>query len=552
MDGQPKKIYLYARLSEEEEKHGDSISIINQRTILTRYAEENKLVPYEFIYDDGYTGTNQDRPAFAQMLADVEAGLVSTIVVKDLSRLGRNYLQVGMLMEITLPRMDVRLIALHDNVDSDRGENDFVPMLNFFNELHVKSTSKKVRAVFQAKGKSGQRLTGTPPYGYRKDPDNTKQIIIDEESAAVVRRIFQMTVEGNGPTEIARRLSNEGILCPSVYKREAGVFRDPRNSGPGAVWHKETVSRILGAQEYLGRAVIFKTYTKSYKDKRRFHNPEEKQLVFEGMHPAIVDEATWNIVQRLRQHKHRSPRYGNPGLFAGVAFCADCGSKLYAHTANLTSRKGYECFRINYTCSKYAQTVSAHFSDTGCTRHCIREDVLTEIVLEELKELLDYVSQHTDAFTQQVMAKAESTRNRELAALKRALEKHRRRVADLDTLFERMYEDHVVGKLSDERYQSMSAKYDGEQRTLKQEIIKLEAALSADAERAKGVYRFIDTVKQHPVVDELTPAVVHKFIEKIIVFEAEGKGLSRAQRVDIVFNGVGAIDMNRLLNRISS
>ena len=311
--------YLYGRLSHEDELAGDSNSIINQRKILTKYAEENGFIPYEFIYDDGFSGADFERPSFVRMIEDVDAGKVSTVIVKDMSRFGRDYLKVGFYTEILFSEKDVRLIAVHDNVDTGRGENDFTPMMNLFNEWFVKNTSKKIRAVFQSKGKSGERLAVIPPYGYRKGEDG-KTLIIDEESAAVIERIFRLSVNGHGPTQIEKMLTAERILNPSAYKFESSILKKVRPCKDPYFWNTTTVHKILDAPEYLGQTINFKTWTKSYKDKKIRQTPIDEQLVFENTHPAIIDEETWDIVRSMRQHKRRTPRYGKQGLFSGTAY----------------------------------------------------------------------------------------------------------------------------------------------------------------------------------------------------------------------------------------
>jgi len=320
--------YLYGRLSREDENMGDSESIENQRKILIEYAENNGFTPYEFIYDDGISGADWDRPGFDKILEDVEAGRVRAIITKDRSRLGRDRLKLGFLTEILFPQHDVRYIAIHDNTDSER-EDDIAPLIDLFNEWYVRNTSKKIRAVFQAKGKDGERLAVIPPYGYRKAEDDPKQLEIDEESAAVVRRIFRLSVDGQGPAQIARLLNSEHILNPNAYKYEHEIIKKARPCRDPYFWNTTTVHKILDAPEYIGMTVNFKTFTKSYKDKKQRLTPPEKQMVFEGTHPPIIDAETWEIVRRMREHKRRTPRYGNTGLFTGSAYCSDCGAKQY-------------------------------------------------------------------------------------------------------------------------------------------------------------------------------------------------------------------------------
>ncbi|MFT8889170.1 MAG: recombinase family protein [Ethanoligenens sp.] len=541
-----KKInYLYGRLSHEDELQGDSNSIINQRKILTKYAEDNGFAPYEFIYDDGYSGADFERPAFARMMEDVEAEKVATVIVKDMSRFGRDYLKVGFYTEIVFAEKDVRLIAVNDNVDTERGENDFTPMMNLFNEWYVKNTSKKIRAVWQAKGKSGERLAVIPPYGYRKDPDNPKQLAVDEESAAVVRRIFRLSVEGYGPSQIARMLNGEHLLNPSGYKYERGILSKARPCKDPYFWNTTTVHKILDAPEYLGETINFKTWTKSYKDKKVHQTPPEKQLVFEHTHPAIIDPETWDIVRSMREHKRRAPRYGNPGLFSGVAYCSDCGNKLYFHTRAIKNKWGTR-YEGSYSCSEYRKDVQ-YLQGRKCTCHFIRESQLEQLVLEELRELLRYIPKHEKQFARLVMDRSAQEQKRDTAIKKRAAAKHRQRIAELDTLIERLYVDNVSGRVPDERYEKMSAKFEAEQAGLKETVAALESEIAGEESRAVNVDRFLSVVRRYTEIEKLTPAIVHEFIDRIIVYEPEQARGDRRQKVEIIYNNVGAVDRLALM-----
>jgi DNA invertase Pin-like site-specific DNA recombinase len=533
--------YLYGRLSHEDELQGDSNSIVNQRKILTRYAEENHFLPYRFVCDDGYSGADFERPAFSKMMDDVEAGKVSAVIVKDMSRFGRDYLKVGFYTEIVFPEKDVRLIAVNDNVDTGRGENDFTPMMNLFNEWFVRNTSKKIRAVWQAKGKSGERLAVIPPYGYRKAPDNPKQLVIDEESAAVVRRIFRLSVEGFGPAQIARTLNGEHLLNPSAYKFEHGILKKPRRCKNPYFWNTTTVHKILDAPEYLGETINFKTWSKSYKDNRPHLNPPDKQMVFRHTQPAIIDTETWEIVRRMRMHKRRAPRYGNPGLFSGVAYCSDCGSKLYFHTRAIYNKARTKVrYEGAYSCSEYRKDVQ-YLQHRKCTCHYITESALEQIVLEELRELLRFVSRDESRFVRLVMDKSRQEQGREKAVRKQAAEKQCRRIAELDTLIERLYEDNVSGKVQDERYAILSAKFEAEQAGLKKSLAALESEIAAQEKQTADVDSFLALVRRTTEIKKLTPAIVHEFIEKIIVHEPEQARGDRRQKVEIIYNNIGAV-----------
>ena len=541
MKRQPdKKVYLYGRLSHEDKLAGDSNSIINQRRILEKYAKEHGFIPYEFIYDDGFSGTDFKRPAFAQMIADVEAGQVATVIVKDMSRFGRDYLKVGFYTEILFSEKDVRLIAINDNVDTECGENDFTSMMNLFNEWYVKNTSKKIRAVWQAKGKSGERLAVIPPYGYRKDENDPKQLIVDDESSEVVRRIFRLSVEGLGPAQIARWLNGEHILNPSSYKHECGILKKPRPCKDPYFWNTTTVHKILDAPEYLGQTVNFKTWSKSYKDSRSRLNPPENQLVFEDTHPAIIDIETWDIVRSMRKHKRRAPRYGNPGLFSGVAYCSDCGSKLYFYTSAIKNKWGTR-HEGSYSCAEYRKGVQ-YQEGRKCSCHFIREIQLEQLVLEELRDLLRYIPKHEKQFARVVMDRNTQEYKRDAAAKKRMIEKHRRRVSEIDTLVERLYMDNLSGKITDERYEKMSGKLETEQADLEQFLVSVEEEIAEQESRVANVDRFLTVVRRYTEIEKLTPAIVHEFIDRIIVHEPEQARGDRRQKVEIIYNNIGAVD----------
>jgi DNA invertase Pin-like site-specific DNA recombinase len=404
--------YLYGRLSKDDERFGDSMSIENQRNILTTYAKENGLIPYEFIYDDGYSGTDWDRPAFNRLLAEVEAGNVASCVVKDLSRFGRDYLKVGFYSEILFPKFDVRLVALGDNVDSEQGENDLTPIVNLFNEWFVKSTSQKIRTVWQDKGKRGERLAVIPPYGYRKAEDNPKQLVVDEESAGIVRRIFTMCTEGTGAAEIAKTLMLERHLNPSAYKYEHGIMTKMRPMKDPYLWNATVIHKILDAQEYLGHTVNFKTWSKSYKDNKCRWNPPEKHMVFKNTHPALIDETTWEIVRKMRQTKRRAPRYGEVGLFTGLAYCSDCGAKLYYSTREIWNTARTKArYEGAYSCSEYRKAVQYQDEGRKCTCHYIRENALSDIIVEHMRQVFSFAANYEREFAAMVRKRAKRSRN---------------------------------------------------------------------------------------------------------------------------------------------
>jgi len=539
-----KKVYLYGRLSKEDANKGDSFSIENQRKILTKHAMDNAYKNFEFIFDDGYSGGDWERPAFCRMIDEAEAGLVSTVIVKDLSRFGRGYLKVGYYQEILFPQLDVRLIAIHDNVDSDEGENDFSPIINYFNEWYLKSTSLKIRAVKQSQGKSGQRLAAIPIYGYRKDPDNPKQLIIDDDSAAIVRRIFQLSVDGHGPAKIARMMNESHILNPSAYKYENGIMAKPRPFKDPYFWNTTTIHKILDAPEYIGQTINFKTWSKSYKDNKSRINPPENQLVFENSHPAIICDEIWAIVRKMREHKRRTPRYNEPGLFSGVVYCSDCDSKLYFHTQQIFNKARTEShLRGSYSCSVYRkQTQYQHDKGLGCTAHYIAESSLEALVLEELRDLLSFVASHEKQFVQLIMEKSALEQQSDMIVKKKAFDKQRKRIDELDMLIERLYEDNVIGKINDSRYEKMSARFEAEQAELKDTAAVLEHEIGVLESEAVNIDKFLLVVRKYTEIKELSPAIIHEFIDRIIIHDPEQARGNRIQKVEIIYNNIGAVD----------
>ncbi len=478
------------------------------------------------------------------MIEEVEAGQVATVIVKDMSRFGRDYLKVGFLSEVLFPSKDVRLIAINDNVDTELYENDFAPMMNLFNEWYVKNTSKKIRAVWQSKGKSGERLAVIPKYGYRKDPDDPKQWIIDEESAGIVRQIFRLNVDGHGPAEIARRMNKKHILNPSAYKFEHGIISKERPCKDPYFWNTTTIHKILDSIEYLGHTANFKTYTKSYKDKKCHFNDPEDWMIFENTHPAIIDAETWDIVRKMRQHKRRAPRYGKNGLFSGVVYCSDCGGKLYYNTRKIWNKaKTKARYEGAYSCSVYRKQTQYLGTGRACTCHYIRESVLEELVLAELRELLGFVKQYEKYFVQLVMDKNQTEQRHETEVKKKTLAKHRKRIDELDALIEKLYVDNATGKVSDERYEKISSRFESEQEQVREIVQTLTDDIERMEDEALNVDRFLDTVRRYTEIEELTPAIVHEFIDRIIVHEAEQARGNRSQKIEIIYNNVGMLNL---------
>ena len=526
---------LYCRLSQDDKQEGDSNSIINQKKILKKYALDRGYTNIQFYIDDGVSGTTFNRAGFQSMIADVEAGKVKRVIVKDMSRLGRDYLQVGMYTEIFFPEHDVHFIAVNDGVDSNQEDNEFTPFRNIINEWYAKDTSKKIRTVKRSKGMAGEHIGSHPPYGYMKNPENKKEWIIDEEAAEVVREIFRLCVGGYGPTRIAHILTERKILCPTYYALEKGG--KPRTALPADkyTWNGPVVAKILDRMDYLGHTVNFKTHVKSYKVHKTIYNSPDQWKVFEGTHEAIIDKETFEIVQKIRAGKRRPTRMGEMPMFSGLLYCADCGRKLSFH------RKADEpAEKHHYLCENYRSNTA------NCTMHYIRNVVVERIVLENLKEVIQYVSNYEDEFVQMIMDSDMRQRNRELAQKKKRLAEIQKRIGELDTIFQRIYEDNIIGKLSDERFMKMSKGYEDEQHTLQTEANEIQSELQQEEKKSVDVKRFLAIVKKYTDLTELTPEILREFIDKIIVHAPDKSSGRRLQEIEIIYNHIGEFDRSKV------
>ena len=526
---------LYPRLSHEDELQGESNSISNQKRILETYAKQNGFSNLRWYTDDGYSGANFQRPGFQAMLADIEAGKVGTVIVKDMSRLGRNYLQVGMYTEMIFPQKGVRFIAINDGVDSAQGDNDFAPLRNIFNEWLVRDTSKKIKAVKRSKGMSGKPITSKPVYGYLMDED--ENFIIDEEAAPVVKQIYQLCLAGNGPTKIARMLTEQQIPTPGTleYRRTGSTRR--YHPGYECKWATNTVVHLLENREYTGCLVNFKTEKPSYKLKHSIENPPEKQAVFENHHEPIIDRETWERVQELRKQRKRPNRYDEVGLFSGILFCADCGSVMYQQRYQTDKRK-QDC----YICGSYKKRTA------DCTAHFIRTDLLTAGVLSNLRKVTSYAAKHEARFMKLLIEQNEDGDRRRNAAKKKELEAAEKRIAELSAIFKRLYEDSVTGRISDERFTELSADYEAEQKELKERAARLREELSKAQEATANAEKFMNVVRRHTTIEELTPTLLREFVEKIVVHESvalDGKrrGKLRRQEIEIYYSFVGKVEL---------
>ena len=522
---------LYARLSKDDEQQGPSLSIENQKRILETFARDNGFLNCRFFVDDGWSGANFQRPGFMEMMDCVESGEVKCVITKDLSRMGRNYLQVGMFTEITFPKKGVRFIAINDGVDSAQGENDLTPLKNLFNEWMVRDTSKKIKAVKRAKGMSGKPTTTQPVYGYLMGED--ERFIVDEEAAPVVKQIYDLCLAGNGPSKIARVLTEQGVPTPGTleYRRTGSTRR--YHPGYECKWATNTIVHILERKEYLGHLVNFKTEKVSYKVKSSVENPEEKQVIFENAHEPIIDPDTWERVQELRKQRKRPNRYDEVGLFSGLLFCADCGSVLYQQRYENKTRK-QDC----YICGNYKKRTH------DCTAHFIRTDLLTAGVTANLKKITAYAAKHEKQFMKLLVQQNEDGGKRRNAAKKRELEAAEKRIWELSAIFKRLYEDSVAGRITDERFSALSADYEAEQRQVREHAAELQAELSKAQEASVNAERFMNIVRRHISFEELTPTLLREFIEKIVVHECSyDENKHRRQEIEIYYSFVGKVDL---------
>ncbi|WP_420908831.1 DUF4368 domain-containing protein [Flintibacter muris] len=525
---QQKITILYCRLSNEDLVDGESNSIANQRSILSSYAASHGFTNTKVLVDDGYTGTNFNRPGVREGLALVEQGLVGTWIVKDMSRFGRDYLQVGRFTEIVFPSYDVRFIAVNDAVDSAKGDNDFTVIRNVFNDFYAKDTSKKVRAVMNAKGTSGKHLGG-PPYGYRADPQDKNHWILDEDAAPIVKRIFDLTIAGVGPSRIARILEADKVLTvKALYAQQKGK---PLPERP-CHWIEQSVVNILERMEYTGCTCNFKTYSKSYKLKKRIPNALEDMFILPDTQEAIVPKEQWDRVQELRKHKRRMTKAERQGLFSGLVVCADCGSKLHFATC-----KNFEGRQDHYVCAKYK-------SGRGtCSAHYIREDVLRDVVLERIRAVTDYIRADVEGFQEEWLMCRREEQEKSIREDKRRLEKAKKRLADIDKLITRIYEDMVLGSLSQERYLKMLEGYEAEQAALNNEVIGLEDWVATREEMEDHVDQFLALLEKYVDIPELTPTIVNEFIKQVIVYAPDKSSGKRTQKVKIVFNFLEEVEV---------
>jgi len=521
---------LYCRLSRDDELQGDSNSIKNQKAILQKYAADNGFRNTQVFVDDGYSGTTFDRPDWQRLSGMIGEGLIGTLIVKDMSRLGRDYLQVGMLTEMVFPNNDVRFIAINNGVDSINGtENDMTPFINLFNEFYAKDTSRKIRAVFKAKGNAGKPLCTNPPYGYIKDPEDKLHWIIDEEAAEVVREIFHLCVQGYGVSKIANIITAKHVMNPTAHAKALGIgVSDNRSTADDYKWGNGTISHMLTRQEYIGNTVNFKTYRKSYKQKKQLKNDPENWQIFEGTHEAIIDKETFAIVQRIREGRRRVTPMGEMPILSGMLFCADCGAKLYQ-----VRHRGWTHDKEHFVCATYRKVKG------GCSSHQIRNVVVEELLLDGIRSITAFAKDHEDEFVQMVTDKTRAEVNKSLRADKRELEQAQARAGKLDGIIQSLYEDNLDGKISDERFAKMTASYEEEQETLESRIRELKEAIGTVTESTCNVDVFLKLVRKYTDIHELNAEIIREFVEKIYIYKAERIDGKRIQRIKIVWNCIG-------------
>ena len=529
--------FLYERLSRDDNLEGESYSIGNQKKLLAKVAKEKGYTNLVHFLDDGISGVTMDRPGFVEMIRQLEQGKAAAVFVKDLSRLGRNYIEVGRLTEEFFPDHDIRLVAVSDNIDTAEGENELAPIRNLFNEWYARDISKKRRISNKIKGNAGEPM-GQPPYGYIKDPNDPKHWIVDDEAAQVVRRVYSMTLEGFGTEQIAAQLEKDGVLTPRAYWLTKGIKRPGKGKQqPPTKWNSSTITKILSLQEYCGDILNFKTYSKSYKNKKRIDNDRENWVVFQDVHEAIIERAVYEQVQQKRgKIRKRRTNNGEHNMFSGLLVCADCGNNLHFHFNQGNPEIKY------FNCSNYKGN-----RGTCTSTHYVRVDFLEEVVLGEIRRLTKFASLYEDEFVKAVIGHSQQAEQTDRKLKEKELKTLLARDEELDGLFERIYEDNVSGKLSDDRFAKMSRRYEDEQKELSEKIKKLRSEIEKQSSRSMTTDMFIGLVRKYTRARKLTPRMLNELIEKIEVFNAEKINGVWEQRLRIHYNCVGTIEIPTVL-----
>lgn len=522
---------LYERLSRDDELQGESNSIVNQKKILEEYASKNNLSNIIHFTDDGISGTQFDRPGFMAMMNGVNSGNIGCIIVKDMSRLGRDYLKVGQCMEI-LRQKGVRLIAINDNVDSFYREDDFTPFRNIMNEWYARDTSRKIQSTFKSKGESGKHTASSPPYGYIKDGKDKDKWIVDEKAAQIVRRIFNLTMQGNGPYRIAKILEADKIDIPAYHQQKLGYgLHQSKNFEHPYRWCSSTIASILKKKEYLGHTVNFKT-RKHFKDKKSKYVSEDNWLIFENTHEAIIDQETFDNVQRIRGNVKRYPDgWGEYHPLTGLMYCADCGSKMYVHRTNNYKNIPY------YNCSNYKKVPCGTLCPSA---HRIKAEAVLNLIQETLKDIKKYLDEDNEAFIRSIQNEMEEKEKVEIEKKKIRISESQNRLQELERLMCRIYEDMILEKIPSSRYEILNSQYETEQRALSKEIKDLELAISRYEKETDRARKFISLINRYENFDELTTTMINEFVEKIIIHERDRKGSQTSkQKIEIYFNFIG-------------
>lgn len=526
---------LYERLSREDELQGESNSITNQKAFLEDYARRNNFHNIRHFTDDGVSGTTFDRKGFQAMIAEVEAGKVATIIVKDMSRFGRDYLKVGLYTDVLFKDKGVRFIAVNNGIDSNnQGDNDFTPFLNIMNEWYARDSSRKIQAIFKSRMEKGLRCSGSIPYGYLRDPQDKQHLVVDEEPAAIVRRIFQMVIEGYGVMAIADALTADKIMIPSAYAKcncpennHCNSFHDPYR------WSATAIGYILEKREYMGHTVLGKTITENYKTKKRRKARPEELMVFKNTHEAIVDEETWELAHRLKKTVRRpsyQDRPANP--LTGIVYCADCGRKMTHRQPGPAKKKIYDADDA-YVCGSYRQLTR------DCTMHFIKTSALQNLSLSSIREVSSFVRKDEKEFLHMVREETDAGLEKEAKEQKKRLHKAEKRIAELDVLIKKLYEGNATGRIPDKHFDRMLTDYDREQSGLEQTVSELEQAIATQEQDYESPQKFIALVNRYTDFTELTAPMLNEFIEKVVVHEATGGRAHRKQKVDIYFNFIG-------------
>lgn len=543
---------LYERLSRDDDLAGDSNSIINQKRMLEDYAKANGFTNCIHFTDDGWSGGSFDRPSWKRMIEGIEKGEIGTVLVKDLSRIGRDYLQVGFYTEVMFREKGIRFIAITNGVDSNKRESsEFAPFLNIMNEWYIRDCSRKITTVLRAKGMSGKHTNNNCIYGYKKDPNDKDHWIIDEEAAEVVRRIYRMVIDGKGPYEIARILTTEKVERPSYYLAQHGIGNHQSNYNADApyTWRGNTVATILSRQEYTGCTVNFRTYKDNYKDKRPKKTPKENLVIFENTQEAIIDKETWERVQTLRKTVRRPDSIGKPNPLTGLMFCADCGAKMYNHRGKAGNAHDWagrpngkrRPDRDEYNCSRY--DLGKQRYDNYCTTHLIRTSVVNELLLEAIKSVCDYALHNEPEFMAQVCSASEDRQKKAANTICQRKQRNEKRTEELTRLIRKLYEDNISGRLSDSLFEQMLHSFEDELDDLTKSISKDQQELDRISSEAVNAEKFLELAKKYTDFSELTPALINSFVEKILVHQAHGKGASRTQEIEIFFNFIGKIEI---------